>query len=75
MYVYLRRTFISNALVVRSMDLIWTLALGLMGKSTCFIGLKFKTAEMILLAMDWRVRRSVPRQLRDALIRTASLEA
>lgn len=74
-HAYLRRTFISNALVVRSIDLIWTLTLGVMGELACFIGLKVKIAEMILLAMDWRVRRSVPRQLRVALIRTASLEA
>lgn len=65
----------SNALVVRSIDLIWTLTLAVMGELTCFIGLKFKIAEMILLAVDWRVRRSVPRQLRVALTRTASLEA
>ena len=57
----------SNALVVRSIDLTWTLAFGVMGELACFIGLKFKIAEMILLAMDWRVRRSVPRQLRVAL--------
>ena len=64
----------SNALVVRSIDLIWTRTLGLMGELACFMGLKFRTAEMILLAMDWRVRRSVPKQLRVALMRTASLE-
>lgn len=65
----------SKALVVRSMDLICTLALGVMGELACFNGLKFKIAEMILLAMDWRVRRRVPTQLRVALMRTASLEA
>lgn len=63
-----------NALVVRSIDLICTRALGVMGELACFIGLKFKIAEMILLAVDWRVRRSVPRQLRVALMSTASLE-
>ena len=71
--VYLRRTFMSNALVVRSIDLIWTLALGVMGELACFIGLKLRIADMILLGMDWRVRRRVLRQLRVALMRTASL--
>lgn len=64
----------SNALVVRSIDLIWTRTLGVMGELACFIGLKFRTAEMILLAMDWRVRRRVPKQLSVALMRTASLK-
>ena len=70
---YLRRIFMSNALVVRSIDLIWTLLLGVMGEFACFNGLKFRIAEMILLAIDWRVRRSMLRQLRVALMRTASL--
>ena len=65
----------SNALVVRSIDLIWTLVLEVMGALACFNGLKFRIAEMILWAMDGRVRRSVPRQLRVALMRTASLGA
>ena len=63
----------SNALVVRSIDLIWTLLLGVMGEFACLSGLKFRIAEMTLLAMDWRVRRSMLRQLRVALMRTASL--
>ena len=42
----------SNALVVRSIDLIWTLLLGVMGEFACFNGLKFRIAEMILLAID-----------------------
>ena len=63
----------SKALVVRSIDLIWTLVLGVMGELACFNGLKFRIAETILLAIDWRVRRRVPRQLRVALMRTASL--
>ena len=72
---YLRRTFMSNALVVRSIDLAWTLALEVIGDLACFIGLKFNIAERILLEMDGRVRRRMPRQFRVALTRTASLEA
>jgi len=73
-YTYLRYMLSSNALVVRSIDLIWTLALGLIGELACLNGLKFRIAERILLAIDWRVRRRVPRQLRVALTKTASLE-
>jgi hypothetical protein len=74
MYAYLRYIFMSSALVVRSMDLIWTLAFGVMGEFTCLSGLKFKIADMILLEMDWRVRSSMPRQFRVASTNTASLE-
>lgn len=70
---YLRYMLRSNALVVRSIDLIWTLALGLIGEFACLNGLKVRIEGRILLAMDWRVRRSVPRQFRVALIKTASL--
>ncbi len=44
-----------------------------MGELACFIGLKLKIAERILFEIDWRVRRSVPRQFSVALINTASL--
>lgn len=70
---YLRSIFISSALVVRSIDLIWTLVFGVMGELACLNGLKFIIAEIILLAMDWRVRSRVPRQFRVALMITASL--
>ena len=73
MYAYLRYIFMSSALVVLSMDLIWTLALGVMGELACLSGLKFKIADTILLEMDWRVRRSMPRQFRVASTNTASL--
>ena len=62
-----------NALVVRSMDLIWTLDLGVKGLLPCFRGLKFRTVDTILLAMDCRTRTSTPRQFRVALTSTASL--
>lgn len=63
-----------NALVVRSMDLIWTLSLGVMGLLANFKGLKLRTVERILLAIDWRDRTRPPRQLRVALTSTASLQ-
>lgn len=63
----------SNALVVRSMDLICTLALGLMGELACFIGLKLRIAERILFVIDWRVRSRVPKQFKVAVTSTASL--
>jgi len=65
--------FMSNALVVLSIDLIWTLALGLMGDLVCFIGLKLRMVERILFAIDGRVRSRLPKQLRVAVINTASL--
>ena len=65
----------SNARVVLSIDLIWTLALVLMDGLAFFIGLKFRMADRILFAMDWRVRTRAPRQLRVALIIIASLLA
>ena len=65
--------FISNALVVRSMDLTWTLSPGLICGLACLKGLKFRIADRILFAMDWRVRSRVPRQLRVASTSRASL--
>ena len=66
--------FMSNALVVRSMDLMITLSFGVMGELACLSGLKFKMALRILFAMDGRVRMRVPTQLRVALTNTASLQ-
>ena len=43
--------FISSALVVRSIDLIWTLAFEVIGEFACFKGLKLNMAWMILFAM------------------------
>lgn len=65
--------FMSNALVVLSIALIWTLALGLMGELACFIGLKLRMADRILFAIDWRARSRLPKQFRVAVINTASL--
>ena len=41
----------SNALVVRSMDLIWTLDFEVIGEFACFKGLKLNMAWIILFAM------------------------
>lgn len=65
--------FMSNAFVVRSIDLMMTLSFGVIGELACLSGLKFKTALRILLAIDGRDRMSIPRQLRVALTNTASL--
>lgn len=65
--------FISNALVVLSIDLICTLAVGLIGELACFIGLKLSIAESILFAIDCRVRNKLPKQFNVAVIKTASL--
>ena len=64
----------SSDLVVRSMALIWTLVFGFIGELACLSGLKFSITDMILLEMDWRVRKSVPRQFKVAVINRASLE-
>ncbi len=65
--------FMSNAFVVRSIDLMMTLSFGVIGELACLSGLKFKIAVRILLAMDGRVRTSIPRQLSVAFTNTASL--
>ena len=62
-------------LVVLSMDFIWTLVLGVMGELACFMGLKLRIAEMILLAMDCRVAMAIPRQFNVALTSMASLQS
>ena len=56
------------------MALIWTLAFGFIGELACLSGLKFRITDMILLEMDWRVRKSVPRQFKVAVIDRASLD-
>ena len=63
----------SSALVVFSIALISTLVLELIGAFACFIGLKLKIADKILFTIACRVRRSVPKQLRVAVVSTASL--
>ena len=70
---YRRRTFESKDLVVLSMDLICTLALGVIGELICFKGLKLRMAEMILLDMLERVRIVIPKQFRVALTMIGSL--
>ncbi len=65
----------SNALVVRSIDFMITLSFGVIGEFACLSGLKFKMAFRILLAIDGRVRMSIPRQFRVAFTKTASLYA
>ncbi len=62
-----------NALVVLSIALIWTLALGLIGELACFIGLKLSMVESILFAIDGRDRSRLPKQFRVAVINTALL--
>ena len=56
------------------MALIWTLAFGFIGELACLSGLKLRITDMILLDMDWRVRKSVPRQFKVAVMNRASLE-
>ena len=56
------------------MALIWTLVFGFIGELACLSGLKFNITDMILLEMDWRVRKSVPRQFKVAVMNRASLE-
>lgn len=65
--------FMSNAFAVRSIDFMMTLSFGVMGELACLSGLKFKVALRILLAIDGRVRMSIPRQLSVALTSRASL--
>ena len=69
-----RYTLSSSALAVRSIDLIWTFSFAPIGEFACLSGLKFKIAERILLAIDWRVRSRIARQLSVAFTRTASLQ-
>ena len=64
----------SSDLVVLSMALIWTLAFGFIGELACLSGLKFRITDMILLEIDGRVRKSVPRQFKVAVMNRASLE-
>ena len=56
------------------MALIWTFVFGFIGELACLSGLKFSITDMILLEMDCRVRKSVPRQFKVAVINRASLE-
>ena len=63
----------SRALVVLSMDLMWTLAMEVVAELACLIGLKLSKVDRILLAIDCRVRRRVPRPFSVASISTALL--
>ena len=53
---YLLFVFTSRALVVRSIDLIRTRILGVIGELACFKGLKLRIAERILFETAGRVR-------------------
>ena len=70
---YRRRMFKSNILIVRSNDLICTLSFEPICGWACFSGLKPSIADNIRLAIVWRVRRRGERQLRVAVMSTASL--
>ena len=56
------------------MALTWTLVFGFIGEFACLSGLKLRITDMILLEMDWRVRKSEPRQFKVAVMNRASLE-
>lgn len=58
---YLLRTLTSNALVVRSIDLIFTRAVGVNGVTAFFRGLKLRIASSILFAVLARVRSKIAR--------------
>ena len=70
----LRYTFIRKARVVLSIDLMCTFDFGDIGVLASFKGLKLKTVDTILLAIDPRVRTRMLRQFKVALTSTASLQ-
>lgn len=59
--------------MVRSRDLMTTFVLDVMGEFAIFRGLKFKIAEIILLAMEGRSRIRLPKLFRVAVTRSGSL--
>ena len=72
---YFLITWISNALVVRSMDLIITLVLGVIGALASFNGLKLSTVLIIFVATEARSRIRLPKLFKVAVTRSASLLA
>jgi len=71
---YLFMTWRSSAFVVRSIDLTMTLVLDVIGNELASLsGLKVRTADMILFAMDGRVFMRLPALLRVAVTSNASL--
>lgn len=70
---YLFIKLMSSALVVRSMDLIFTRIVGVIGAFACLSGLKLRIAFTILLEMDCRVRIMTGRQFNVALTKIGSL--
>jgi hypothetical protein len=65
--------FIKTARAVRSIDLIFTRMVGVMGEFPAFNGLKFRTDSRILFAIDGRVLIRIERQFKVAFTRIASL--
>jgi hypothetical protein len=63
----------SSALVVLSIDLIMTLFFGFMGEFASLRGLNSRSLETILPAIAGRDRTKVPKVLRVAVMRSASL--
>lgn len=59
--------------MVRSMDLIFTRIVGVIGEFACLRGLKLRIAFTILLEMDCRVRIMIGRQFNVALTKIGSL--
>jgi len=68
-----RNTHLNRALVVLSMDLIITMIFGVIGEFPCFMGLKFRIAEMIFVAIAGRVRMRMARQFKVASTMMGSL--
>jgi hypothetical protein len=66
-------TFMSKALVVRSIDFMLTRRVGVAGELACLRGLKLRMAFRILFAIDWRDRIKIARQFKVALTKIASL--
>jgi hypothetical protein len=65
---------INNALAVRSIDLIFTLTVGVIWVLSWLIGLKFRIASMILFDVEERVWIRMARALSVAFTSRASLD-
>lgn len=68
-------TLINNALVVRSIDFMFTRAAAPETPAACLKGLKFNMALMILFDIDWRDRIKMFRQFSVAFTSIESLQA
>lgn len=66
-------TFTSNARVVRSIDFILTLVLGVIGEFMSLSGLKFSTLDTILFATTGRRCINTPKLFRTDVTNKASL--